>query len=202
MGIGKRPRSAPPDLFTDPLLIDLDLEVKWTAHGLRMHADDEGRENANTTLLWASIWPLSEEVTPDDLVTHLLLLEEVGEIVLYTVGSQTYYQETFWPAVDRGTPSRLPRPPEGLASGLAKDSRTARDLAREAFAAGGEERAEEEAAPGEDPSRGIRDVPRSPFCPKHPEGTMQPCGPCGTARMQHEADVTRLRRVAEQEVGR
>ena len=198
MGIGKRPRATPPDLFTDPLLIDLDLPVKWTALGLRMHADDEGRENANTTLLWSSIWPLSTTVTPDDLTLHLLLLEEVGEIVLYTAGGQTYYQETFWPAIDRGTASRLPPPPESLATGLARDSRTARDLAREGFAAGGERREGGE-APGEGRSRVSREVPRSPFCPDHPEGTFEKCGPCGTARVRHDADKALLRKQAEEE---
>lgn len=195
MGISRQ-RSVPPEIFTDEALAQLPPAVRFTAVGLRMHADDSGRENANTRLLWSSLYPLSTEVTEDDLTEHLLLLAYCAEIVLYTVGERTYYQMVDWPKVDHPKPSRLPQPPP---DDLANASRADREEPREPFAAVGEERAGEGAEPGEAPSRTDRDAPRSPFCPKHPEGTLTPCGPCGTARMQHEMDVANLRRKAAEE---
>ncbi len=191
MGI-RRQRSIPPEVWTDETLSSLPSAVRLTAIGLRMHADDAGRENANTRLLWASLYPLSEEVTEEHLTEHLLELAYAKEIVLYTVGDRTYYQIVDWPKVDHPQQSRLPAPPP---EALANASRTV----REAFAAGGEERAGEEAGGPGDTSRTDRDGVRSPFCPQHPEGTFTPCGPCGTARMQHEADVARLRRAHTEE---
>lgn len=34
------------------------------------------------------------------------------------------------------------------------------------------------------------DAPRSPFCPKHPQGTDKACRACGNARMAYELEVT------------
>jgi hypothetical protein len=191
MGI-RRQRSIPPEVWTDETLSALPAAVRLTANGLRMHADDSGVENANVRLLWASLYPLSTEVSEGDLSEHLLLLAYAGEIVLYTAGERTYYALVDWPKVDHPQPSRLPQPPPDL---VASVSRTV----REGFAAGGEGESGERVAPGESPSRTDRDGTRSPFCPKHPEGTFNACGPCGTARVQHETDVARLRRAAEEE---
>jgi hypothetical protein len=35
----------------------------------------------------------------------------------------------------------------------------------------------------------LDDVEPSPFCSKHPDGTEEPCGPCGTANRRHKAWV-------------
>lgn len=48
---------------------------------------------------------------------------------------------------------------------------------------GGERRGRERKGTGEE----VADATLSPFCPKHPHGTDQPCRACGTARMAFEA---------------
>lgn len=42
----------------------------------------------------------------------------------------------------------------------------------------------ETATPEREP---LDDVEPSPFCSKHPDGTEEPCGPCGTANRRHKA---------------
>jgi len=153
--------------------------VRLTAIGLRLHADDQGRENANQRLLWASIWPLSEDVSEGDLILHLLTLEEAGYITVYSVGPRAYYQIVDWPKVDHGKPSRLPAPP------LRESSRESN---REAFSAvEGESEGEwREESP---PPRTIPGSLPSPFCRAHPDGVDQPCRNCGTARLRHDREV-------------
>jgi len=172
----------PPEDWTTEEFMTLSPAVRATMTGLRMHADDQGRENANQRLLWSSIWPLSEEVTEEELVDHLLILAELEWLDLYSVGQRTYYQVLNWPKVDHGKPSRLPAPP----------SRTA----RESFAAGEGERASEsewaESAEGVR-SRTIPGLGPSPFCSAHPEGINEPCRDCGTARLRHERWVAERR---------
>lgn len=182
MGIGSRNRAITTRVFTDPAMLALPLEVRWTAIGLRLHADDEGREVAHPRLLWSSIWPLSEVVTEDELILHLLTLEDVGEIQLYSAGDRTYYRIIDFPKVDRGQPSGHPNPPP-----LANQSRIDREGTRETFAAGEREGGEE--------ARGVfrGDMPPPFGCPEHPEGSFDPCGPCGTARMRHQAWGVRRR---------
>lgn len=184
MGISRQ-RPVPPEDFTSEELLSLPATVRATMTGLRMHADDQGRENAHQRLLWSSIWPLSEEVTEDDVVDHLLRLAEVEWLDLYSATGRTYYQIVNWPKVDHGKPSRLPAPP----------SRTP----RESFAAGESESAGESERPESGPSRTIPALGPSPFCSQHPDGIDEPCRDCGTARLRHERWVVARRAVATEE---
>lgn len=182
MGIGRQ-RPVPPEDFTSEELLTLPAAVRATMTGLRMHADDQGRENANQRLLWSSIWPLSEEVTEEQIVDHLLELDAVGWLTIYSAGGRTYYQVDNWPKVDHGKPSRLPPPP----------SRTIRDTDREPFAAREGERAGESERPEGAASRTDRDLGPSPFCTEHPDGINEPCRDCGTARLRHERFIAERR---------
>jgi hypothetical protein len=187
MGIGNRQRAIPPRVFTDPEMLALPLPVRWTSIGLRHHADDQGREIAHPTLLWSSIWPLSTEVTEEDVILHLLALDDVGEIQLYMAGGRDYFQVIDWPKVDHANPSKLPSPPP-----RENASRTIRETARETFAGGEGERAESESAA----SRTNLDLGPPIGCDEHPNNTTtEKCGPCGVARLQHT--LWERRRAAE-----
>lgn len=180
-----RQRALPPELFTDPSLLALPAAVRLTLVGLYMHADDSGREVAHERLLWAHLWPESEEVLEEHMPDHLLLIAETSFVVLYGAAGKTHYQLILWPKVDRPKPSKLPPPPADL---LAKASRIIREGTHESFAAGGEreESGEERSEESAGRSRSFRDaLGPEPWCPDHPGGTFTPCGPCGTARMQH-----------------
>lgn len=190
-----RQRAVPPEDFTTEELLELPAAVRATMTGLRMIADDHGRGQAIPRLIWASLWAMSHEVSEDDVMVHLLQLDELGWLRLYTVGDRTLYAIAVWPKVDRAHPSRYPAPPP---EALANESRTVRDP----FVAWGEGRGEEAGAGPVGDSGGTSPDPLlgpSPFCPKHPTGTYKDCGGCGTARMQHRLWVAAQRRASEGE---
>lgn len=173
MGMSKM-RPLPIDLWTDEDLIALPLPVKWTAIGLRMHADDEGRESVTDWMLRPSIWPGDATVTADVLTVHLLMLDQAGVIGIYSAGDRTYYQVRSWPAVSHPNRSKHPPPPPDLfqnAAGNPPDDFSA-----------GEGESESRETNWERPAG----IPPSPFCTDHPRGTRQPCRHCGTARLLHE----------------
>lgn len=174
MGMSKM-RPLPHDLWTDEDLIALPLTVKWTAVGLRMHADDEGRESVTDWMLRPSIWPGDADMTEELLVDHLLLLAEAGVIGLFESGGRTYYQMRSWPSVSHPQQSKHPQPPPELFQNFAGSP-------PEDFSAGEGERGER--GTSEESPAGI---PPSPFCLVHqPNGTRQNCRHCGTARLAHE----------------
>jgi hypothetical protein len=174
MGVGKL-RSIPPDLWTDESLIELPLPVKWTAVGLRMHADDHGRQTVTDWMLRPSIWP-GAGISEEELVDHLLALADVGYIGLYDAQGKTYYQVREWPSVSHPKRSDYPDPPPSLfqrAAGGSPEGRSAWEREGEGGEWGDEERP--------------AGIPPSPFCPVHrPNGTRGNCRHCGTARLAQE----------------
>lgn len=168
-----RARAVPPDLFTDERLIALPMAVKLTAVGLRLQADDQGRETATTWQLKSNIWPGTAEVTEDALVEHLLLLEDVGYIQLYSDSTRTYYQVLDWPVPSHPARSKYPDPPRRNRDGMPTES----------FPAGERERAGESEAWERPPG-----VPPSPFCRVHqPAGSNGvPCVRCRDARFVYD----------------
>ena len=170
----------PPDIFTDEDLIEMPLAVRLTAIGLRMHADDQGRETTTPRMLVASIWPVDPDMDEETIVDHLLALDDAGYIGIYDAGGRSYYALRDWPSVSHAAPSKHPPPPAGLfriRSGASPEDFSAweREGARE------RERATEW---GEESPAGI---PPSPFCRVHqPRGTERNCRHCGTARLAHE----------------
>jgi len=170
----------PPDIFTDELLMDLDIELKWTAIGLRMNADDHGRESANPRLVAAAVWPLDSSKTSAVIEDHLLALDYAGYIGLYNVDGRTYYALADWPAVSHAARSRLPAPPPGTfrkSSGGSPEFLSAGERGRERE----REWVSEGAEGDEERPAGI---PPSAFCKMHqPAGTKDNCRHCGTARL-------------------
>ncbi|KQR90997.1 MAG: hypothetical protein J0I33_13805 [Microbacterium ginsengisoli] len=177
--IGKQ-RAIPPDLWLDEDLIALPLAVKWTAIGLRMHADDEGRETTTDWMLRPSLWP-GDPLSTDDLIEHLLLLDDLGYVGIYAAGGRTYYQVREWPAVSHPKRSRHPAPPPELFQ------RAAGDPLEDRSAWGGEGEGGEWGESGGSGSRPAG-LPPSPFCRVHqPAGTGgAPCRHCGDARRAHD----------------
>lgn len=168
-----RQRMLPPDIFTDERLAVLPHAVRLTAIGLRANADNWGRESANPALVKATLWPLTPDVTVDDVFDHLCMLRDVEYLWLYEDGARWIYALVDWPSVSHKTDDRARFPPPPEASG---------DLP-ETFSAGEEEReGEEEPAP----RYSSGSLPPSRYCPAHrPHGTFGKCGPCGTARERH-----------------
>ena len=173
-----RRRALTPEAFAREELLSLPPEVRLTEIGLRLYADDHGREKVNARLMLARLYPLDEDKSERTVEEHLLMLDDAGCLVLYDLGGATFYALTDWPNVDRPQPSRFPAPP------VATDSRGD----RERFVAG--EREGERAGVGGEsgPARSDRDTPPSPFCPAHRAtgGTDDSCRGCGRARLQRK----------------
>lgn len=172
-----RRRYVTPEGFSREEILCLPPEVRLTEIGLRLYADDHGRERVNLRLMLARLYPMDREMTEGHMEEHLWLLDDAGALVLYDVDGATYFSVSEWPAVDRPQPSRFPAPP---ASRSDRDRFVARERVREG---GGErEGAEGESGEGGHARSDREGLPPSPFCRNHPEGTEMPCRGCGTAR--------------------
>lgn len=181
MTMTKRRQMTPTD-WTDEDLQSLSPLERLAWFGLRMFADDEGRESANAARIRAALFPLDPAVTEDTIDTMLLRFAELELLVLYVVGRRTYFALLEWPRVDRAQESRIPPPPQSVATGSRSGpDRIAVEGEREEREGSGARSAE-----GEARSRPHPDQEPSPFCSKHPDGTEAPCGGCGTARKRHE----------------
>ena len=182
MAITRR-RYITPEVWSKEDLLALPPEVRLTEIGLRMYADDEGRERVNPMLMRATLFPLNPSMTEQKLEEHILRLDQVGCLVVYDVRGQTYYAMKEWPSVDRPRPSAFPEPPKPLAN----DSRSRRDpfVAVEREGEGEREESEGEWVSERGAARSDRESPPSPFCRNHPQGTDNPCRACGTARLRY-----------------
>jgi hypothetical protein len=208
MGMSRQ-RALPVDIFTDERLIELPHEVRLTAIGLRLNADDHGRGSARRELLKAAVWPLTESITLDVIESHLVDLDDLEYIHLYKADGRELYSVTDWPAVSHPIPSKFPAPPapadrarrpEFSGAPLAGLSAGERESERES---GWRDPAEGEEGEGAwRDAEGLAGNPHaapSKFCHEHPRGTLQPCGPCGTAREQNKLWEKRKRAQARAE---
>ena len=176
-----RQRSVTQDAFLNPRLLSLSPEARLTEVGLRLYADNYGREVAISRLLTAAIFPLSRNMRDEDMDRILLELDEAGCVVLYDVGGLTYYQLAEWPAVQHpGPKSKHPDPHDESHEPLMRPSRAIHGEGVRESERGSEREGES--------GRGLHELPPSPFCPAHQEsgGTDAACRPCGRARMQRK----------------
>ncbi|MCU1418696.1 MAG: hypothetical protein JWP32_2870 [Schumannella sp.] len=191
MGMSRQ-RALPPDIFTDEDLMLLAPEVRLTGIGLRLHADDEGRESTTWWMLKASIWPGHPEITEDVLVDHLLLLDAAGYIGIYQAAGRTYYAVREWPSVSHREPSKHPAPPADL-------FRNRSGTSPEDFPAWEREGGRGREGAAERPAG----MPPSPFCRVHqPLGTEADCRHCGTARLAHDQWLREHREDSTSDEGR
>lgn len=181
-----RRRYVTPEGFGREEVVSLPPAVRLTEIGLRLYADDHGRERVNQRLMLARLYPMNAEMSEQDIDEHLLRLDDAGAIAVYAVDGQTYFSVTEWPSVDRPQPSRFPAPPDPDASRsdrepIANDSWRGREREREGvsdreWAESGHARTDRESGPP------------SPFCPAHEAsgGTDTPCRGCGRARLKRK----------------
>ncbi|MEZ3156887.1 hypothetical protein AB1K56_08130 [Microbacterium sp. BWR-S6Y] len=191
-----RQRQLPPEAFLNPQLLALSPAVRLTEIGLRMYADNFGREQAISRLLVASIYPMDREMSESTIDEHLLQLADAGVIAVYAAGPrrETFYQFVEWPAVSHAGRSKHPEPPEDFRN---HSGTVPGEGVRGREGAG-------ESGPGLTPSGTVPDpdAPPAPFCRAHLEtlGTDEPCQPCGRARLArkfYDDQLFARRRAAE-----
>ena len=192
-----RRRALTPEGFSRDELLSLPPAVRLTEIGLRLYADDHGRERVNQRLMLARLYPLNEDMSESTIDEHLLLLDDAGAIALYGAGSDTFFAMTDWPKVDRPNDSRVPPPP----------SRSDRDsFANDSWRGRGREGEREREFEGDErghPGTDRESGPPDPFCPSHPDGTDDPCRPCGVRRLRRkkwdDEQIAEARRVIFEE---
>lgn len=182
-----RQRQLPPEAFLNPQLLALPPAVRLTEIGLRMYADNFGREQVHERLLIAAIYPFDREMTELQMAEHLEQLYDAGVIVLYTAGPrrEDFYQFVEWPAVSHAGRSKHPDPPEDFrnASGTVPGEG---ERGREGEGVSGPGAAHSGTAP--EPGS-----PPDPFCPRHmPYGTDEACKSCGRHRLARKVFDQRL----------
>lgn len=178
-----RQRSVTPDAFLSPKLLRMPPETRLMEIGLRLYADNYGREMVDAGLLRAAIFPLNRDIQEAEINRMLWELDEAGAMVLYDVSGESYYQLTEWPAVQHPGPrSRHPEPPEDSHEPFMNASRGSHGEGE------GERVRAGESARGS--GGGFQDQAHapSPFCEAHRAtgGTDQACRGCGRARLQRK----------------
>lgn len=171
-----RRRVVTPEGFSREELLSLPPDVRLTEIGLRLYADDHGRERVNQRLMLARLYPMDEGMTESTIDEHLLLLDEAEAITLYDAAGSTFFALTEWPKVDRPQDSRIPPPPSRFIRDrfVAGERESEREWERESGSERGHARSDRE------------DGPPDPFCPAHPDGTDDPCRPCGVRRLRRK----------------
>lgn len=175
-----RIRTIKPGFFTSEDIAGLSLRARLTFIGLWTHADDNGRAKANPRLVKAAVWPLDDDVTVNGVRDDLVELERADRITTYVVDGVEYLQIVRWhehQKIDRPTVSSIPPPP-----GAEPEPSTRRTLDEPSTSPRPRKGRE---GKGREGTRADGAPP--PFCPRHPDGTDRPCGPCGVARRAHES---------------
>lgn len=169
-------------------------EAKPTAQGLWLHTDLTGRRELVPELIAADIYPGQAAVPM--VIDHLLMLEESGFLTIYQARGSEWIslRRTLKADTRTAPPSDCPPPPGHDSSRhvVALEGESARERAEARVRAEQVERDGEWAAWRERAERAA--PPRRPLlldappigCVDHPNGRRENCGPCGTARRQHD----------------
>lgn len=110
-----RIRSVKPELCTSETMALVSAEAERTFVRLWTHCDDEGRAKDHPKLLKASLFPLHDDVTTEDVDRHLAELASHGLIVRYSVGGERFLSVPSWSEhqkPQKKQTSKLPGPNE------------------------------------------------------------------------------------------
>lgn len=174
-------------------------EAKPTAVGLWTTATDPlGRCELVPELIAAAIYP--GQAATEIVVDHLLMLADSGFLTIYQEQGSEWIALRRPLRVDaRLASSDAPEPPREHSRSFAAVG-GAGERARERVQAESADRESEWARWRAEQERGPR-RPKRPLlldappigCPDHPHGRFEDCGPCGTARRQHDKFIAQER---------
>lgn len=111
-----RIRSIHPSACTSEKLAKTSGDEERCYWRLQTHCDDEGRAEDHPRLIWAALFPLNEDVGPQDVDKWLQGLHDLGLICRYEVDGRRYLCVVGWAEKQsprHPSPSKFPAPPEG-----------------------------------------------------------------------------------------
>lgn len=151
------------------------IEVRYFWTQLWGYCDDYGRGRYDSKVILADTYPIDDKITSSDIGRWMKTLERAEVIHRYEVGGRVYFEVVSW---DEHQPmrykrkSRIPGPDGAIPQNFGKFQNFSHEVEEEV----------EEKKKGE----GVNATP-TPNCGKHPNGTDNPCRPCGDARRRFEA---------------
>jgi hypothetical protein len=110
--MGARIRTIKPDFWDDDKIAALSRPARLTFLGLiSAMSDDEGRCRGNPRAVRAAVYPLDDDISIDEIDSHLGELQHGGLIIRYVVKDQPYIQIvnfTRHQRIQKPTPSQVP----------------------------------------------------------------------------------------------
>lgn len=106
-----RIRSIKPVAFTSESMAAVSVEARWTFAGLWTYCDDEGFGRADPRLIKGQIWPLDDDVFPDDVDGYLKELEREQMICRFEHDGRWYLHVPSWchhQSIQKPTASKFP----------------------------------------------------------------------------------------------
>lgn len=174
-----RIRTIKPEFWTDGTIIGLPFEARLFYIGMWNHACDRGHLSDDPFGLKLKVLP-ADPVDGDELLKALVDAGRVERIIL--PGGRRYLsipRFTDHQRVDTRWNSRCP-----VCAHLDSLDPAETHASSHKLVPGGEGKGKESKG-GE-----AADAPLSPYCSKHPNGTEDPCRPCGTARTRFERETS------------
>lgn len=91
-----RIRTIKPEFFTSLDIVRHDLLTRLVYVGLWTHCDDYGRCAYDPRLVKAALFPLDDDITPEDLRKSLESLHDASQVLIYDHHGRAYLQVTAW----------------------------------------------------------------------------------------------------------
>lgn len=112
-----RIRSIKPEFSQSEAIVALSRDVRLHFIQLWTYADDYGRGKDEPRVIKGAIWPLDDDVSPEQVEAWQCVLAAEGRIVRYTVGGRQFFEVVNWmehQKPNRRTESKLPAPDQGV----------------------------------------------------------------------------------------
>lgn len=122
-----RIRSIKPEFFTSVVVARVSIHAAFMFSGIWTQCDDHGRMIEDARLIKAALFPLRDEVTPYAIEEYLEELAHEGLVIRYKVDGRNYLAipQGSWiehQKIDRKKESKLPQPPEIVATRRRRNS--------------------------------------------------------------------------------
>ena len=172
------------ELRTSEKVNEWSIPVRFFWTQLWGYCDDWGRGRYDARLIKADAFPIDDEVTAAVVTRWMRALEEARVIVAYDVAGKRYFECVNWDEHQDISYLKKTNVPDrsGVIPPPGKRSGKVQKVPEDSSPIEGEGKRKGREVEGES----ANGAPL-PFCPQHPSGTTDKCGPCGDARRARKA---------------